>query len=245
MLPLNDQVKGQHSMTAIIANSIPQIKKKLSDATTRKSPKPKILKLHSSDIAYLDILIWFHKKGSKCYLTKEQWPQWLVNFGGKPIHYTKQKERWAKMRKMVLARTSHHKGSRNKEMDHCITENTILAVDNFKKANLQKTKNGASKRKKRYLEKKKTVPPLKDVQIQENKHAMNFKKLEKEDREKAQTYRYLQEAGFYPEVAVETMKNYTRLQIYNAYNAAKDKKALNLGAYMTKILNSLTKRSVV
>lgn len=208
-----------------------------------KPPKPKPKpKLHSSDIAYLRILLWCHQKNGKCYLTKEQWPEWLVRFGGKACHYRKQKARWAKMRTLGYAITKHHNGNRNKEMDHFITEEGILAVDNFltlqyqkQKTAPRKTKNGPSK----VLKTKKTAPPLTHASVHENKHAKALEKLSKEDYEKAETYRKLMEIGFYSEVIKEVMKKYKRAELYDAYNRTKERSPKNAGAYMLKLLKVL------
>ena len=213
------------------------IKSKEKSTASHKKP----LKLHSADMAYLLVLRWFFKKGLKCYLTKEQWPEWLVRFGGKACHYRKQKARWAKMRALSFVRTEYYQGNRNKEMDHFITMAGLEAVDNFEKALRSKIKNGPSKNKKRPLKKQKTAPPLSHVQLSKNKHDKNLKILEKEnDPEKVFSYKRLMDVGFYPEVALQAIRKYKRVEIYQAYNLAKEKNVDNKGAYMAGILKKLS-----
>lgn len=227
--------------SSIYRNNLSSVRSPTTDQSMPLPPSLKIksatkpLKLHSSDIAYLKILEFFHTKSGKTYLTKAQWPIYLVRFGGKPIHYQKQKERWAKMRKLGYIETSRYLGNRNKELDHFITAKGLAAL----KAYIEKIKNGTSKLKKRYPGKKKTVPPLSHVQFHENKHEKALEKLSAQDYEKAATYKRLMNVGFYPEVIKKVMDKYSRLQIYEAYNLTMERKVKNKGAYMYQLLKLL------
>lgn len=213
----------------------------LQEKNNKKSNQSKKqLKLHSADIAYLKILAWCHAKGGKCYLTKEQWPEWLVRFGGKANAYKTQKTRWSKMKALGYSFNKPCNGNLNKEYDHFITAEGLKAVDNFltenQKTAPRKSKNGPSK----ILKPQKTAPPLTHAQTIKNKHAKTIEKLGQNDPEKAQTYRYLAEAGFYPSVAVSAMKKYSRSQIYQAYTYAKERRPDNPGAYITKMLRLMS-----
>ena len=190
---------------------------------------------------YLKILYWFHSKGLTCYLTKEQWPEWLVRFGGKPIHYRKQKARWAKLRALGYITTYFTNGNRNKEMEHHLSQKGIQAVDNFQSQSRFKLKNGPSKIEKRPLEPVKNGPSLNHAQC-ENKHALNIERLMKEDPAKADSYRFMEDFGFFPAVALQVLKDYTRNQIYQAYTYTREKKPRNYGAYMLKILKKQLKK---
>lgn len=124
-------------------------------SSTARSEKPKVLKLHSSDIAYLQTLAWFRSVGNRCYLSPEQWPEWLVRFGGKASRYQTQKERWAKMRALGYAFSEFQNGNRSLHKEHHITDSGLQALADWE------NKNRTAKSKKPPLERKKTVPPLK------------------------------------------------------------------------------------
>jgi hypothetical protein len=163
-----------------IADYLPQFNKNFSSptvvgsVTTRKS-----LKLHSADIAYLKVVKWFQfrAKNQKCYLTKEDWPVWLERFGGKKVHYRKQKARWAKMRALGYIVTKRTHGNMNKEYEHYLTLEGKEALEFYEKLSTPHPKShektAPREDKKRPPENEKTAPPL-NVWIKEDKKEEEF-----------------------------------------------------------------------
>ena len=195
-------------MAQSIASILENIKKNFSQTTVVSSVTTRNdIKLHSADIPYLKTVRWFSTKAKnkKCYLTKEDWPIWLERFGGKAVHYRKQKARWAKMRALGFVRTSRCNGNRNKELDHVITQQGLEALRAFELKVYEKSnrkafdnpstrvprvldesftryKNGPSKTQKRPFENEKTALPL-SSEINEDKKKRDFDYFSEEKTE--------------------------------------------------------------
>lgn len=205
---------------------------------TFSQPK-KELKLHSSDIAYLEVLAWFRLIGKPCYLNKKLWPEWLVRFGGKAIHYTKQKERWAKMKALGYITMHFQNGNRNLHMIHKITPAGLQALEEWK------IKNGTSKYQKRTPEKQKTVPPLKfRSKIYENHENDVFdypksipKSIHKSPPVQHPVIDQLKNYGVYEGCARRLFLQKGEKSIIHAIEVTKTKKANNPGAYIVRMLD--------
>lgn len=207
----------------------------------QKKHKPKNPpKLHSSDIPFLKILKFYREKGSGyCYLKKASWPLELEKFGGKPVSYSNRKARVRKLCKLGYVIAIRERGNRNKEYSLYLTDDGLSAVDNFEIPKKRKTKNRPSKVKKQALERVKTGPPLNHAERREKHADAIFSKLNREDYEKGQSFQKLIDFGFYPETAIEAVRKYSRIQIYQAWDKTRESGALNRGAYLNSLLKLL------
>jgi hypothetical protein len=228
-------------MAQIIADLIPQFNKKFSNSTNESvvtTPKP--LKLHSADIAYLDILAYHKRHGrGQTDLTPQNWLLELVKFGGKSLHIEKQRERWRKLKRMGFVDLKRMHGNQRSRYVHYITQKGLEAVDNW---HLSKQ----IKNKKRCVESEKTVcrdlkngVSLNSCEFKTNHVDVVVSQLDKKDTELGIIYRRLIEIGFYSASALSTLKRYKKHELLDVYCLTKQKRPFNPGGYMKQTLKKL------
>lgn len=227
-------------MISNIQSHVNSLSTNFSAQTSVRSRKE--LKLHSADIAYLKILRHFHGDGSgKTFLTAPTWPIYLVKFGGKAIHYTKQKERWAKMKAMGFVRYERMNGNQRARYIHYLTDKGLSAVNNYGRNFTSLKKNGTSNYKKTVPRNEKNGTSLNHEVIEDNNHEHGpltgvDKKEPLPNKLAGINIETLLALKVNKSLAKRWFRDHGERKVCLAYEEAKRLCANNIGAYMNRLL---------
>lgn len=197
----------------------------------------KLLKLHSSDMAFLKILRHFHEKGSGAsYLSSASWPEYLVRFGGKALQPLARKLKSQKLRSLGLVVMYRQQGSPSLPAIFKITELGLKDLYEFEKNNTAKLKNHTAKC-------KKTIPLINIRSKHENNDHTPYKRNQTNQpiNLPSEVVQNLKEWGMYPSVIRKLSETYSLELILKKINLASNPDIFNKGAYITKSLQNTWK----